>query len=196
LLYRVFPWNPESAAASPGGALHVPRSRQGTGRHDNPDRYGALYMSRSAESAVAERIASFRGQQLVDDDFVVAAGRYALAAVDDSNLGNLVDLDDPTELVARSLRPSRVATLERSITQTMAAALFDEGIAGFGWWSTLNADWANVTLFAERAVAELTLASEPEPLSIAHPAVVAVAPMVGVNRARRPRLRVVKPSDA
>jgi hypothetical protein len=195
MLYRVFPWREDARLTSPGGALYVPRSRQGTGRHDNPDRYGALYMSRSPESAIAERIASFRGQELSDDDFTVAGGRYALAAVDDANLGAVVDLDDPAELVARSLRPSRVATLDRTATQPIAAGLFEEGIDGFGWWSTLNADWANVTLFAERAVPELTLASEPEPLSIAHPAVVGVAPMVGVNRARRPRLRVVKPSD-
>jgi hypothetical protein len=192
VLYRVFPWREDARATAPGGALYVPRSRQGTGRHDNPDRYGAMYLSRSPESAIAERIASFRGQELTDDDFTVAGGRYALAALDDSDVGAVVDLDDPAELAARSLRPSRVATLDRAVTQPVAAALFDEGIAGFAWWSTLNADWANVTLFAERAVAKLRVASDPEPLSTAHEAVVAVAPVVGVNRARRPRLRVVK----
>ena len=181
LLYRVFPWLPTAPVTGPGGALFVPRSRQGAGRHDNPDHYGALYVSRSAESAVAERIASFRSQELSDADFVTTGGQYALAAIEDADLAPLPHLDDPAELAGRALRPSRVASLDRSLTQPIALGLFQEGAAGFAWWSTLNAAWANVTLFAERALGELRLAGPPEPLTTVHPVVRTVAPLLGVS---------------
>ena len=172
---------PDALASASGGALFVPRSRQGAGRHDNPDHYGALYVSRSAESAVAERIASFRSQELSDEDFLTAGGQYALAAMEDADLAPVPDLDDPAELAARGLRPSRVASLDRSLTQPIALGLFREGTAGFAWWSTLNSAWPNVTLFAERALRQLRLTAEPEPLTTDHPVVRTVAPLLGVS---------------
>jgi hypothetical protein len=162
--------------------LFVPRERQGTGRHDNPDHYGALYVSRSAESAVAERIQAFRGQTLADEDLARRDGtRYALVALNDSGLSGVVDLDDPSELVRRALRPSGVATRRREITRRMALSVYDEGVPGFAWWSTLEAAWANVTLFAQRAVAALATAGEAEPLSVDHPAVRTAADLIGVR---------------
>jgi hypothetical protein len=65
VLYRVFPFMPSSTATDIGGALFVPRHRQGEGRHDNPEHYGALYATRIPESAVAEQLQGFRGQVLV-----------------------------------------------------------------------------------------------------------------------------------
>lgn len=182
MLYRAFPWLPAAAPSDPGGALHVPRERQGVGRHDSPDRYGALYVSRSAVSAVAERIQAFRGQTVGDPDLGTRDGAIlALAAFDDDALGALVDLDDPVELVARGLRPSRVATRDREATRTIARSLFDEGHAGFAWWSTLEASWSNVTLFAERAHGLVTLAGEPEMLSVRHPVLRSAAETTGVR---------------
>jgi RES domain len=181
VLYRVFPWNPASAPSEEGGPLFVPRIRQGGGRHDNPDRYGALYVSRDPESAVAERIHVFRGQVLEDADLQRRDGtRYAMASLADADLPPLVDLDDPAELVARDLRPSRVATDDRDRTRAMAAALYEEDVAGFWWWSTLESSWTNATLFAERAAPHLRPGSDPEPLSIDHPAVRAAADRLGV----------------
>ena len=63
-LYRVFPWAPRRLVRP----LDVPRERQGANRHDNPDRYTALYLAREAESAVAEAIQAFRGRTLADAD--------------------------------------------------------------------------------------------------------------------------------
>ncbi|MFL5798822.1 MAG: RES family NAD+ phosphorylase [Actinomycetota bacterium] len=181
MLYRVFPWNPARAPQAEGGALFVPRIRQATGRHDNPDRYGALYVSRDPESAVAERIQAFRGRVLTDARLIRRDGsRYALVSLADDDLSPLVDLDDPAQLVARGLRPSLVATGDRSRTRSMAAALFDEGGPGFLWWSTLEASWANATLFAERSVSYLQPLGEPEPLSLDHPALRAAADRLGV----------------
>jgi hypothetical protein len=185
VLYRVFPYVAGREPQDEGGPLFVPRERQGTGRHDNPDQYGALYVSRVPESAVAERIQPFRGQQLSDADLTRRDGaRYALVALDDAGLAGVVDLDDPRELVRRELRPSGVATRRRGNTRRMAQSLFDEGIPGFAWWSTLEAAWANVTLFAARAVSSLAIEGDAEPLAIDHPLVKTAADLLGIRLGR------------
>jgi hypothetical protein len=165
-----------------GGPLHVARDRQGAGRHDNPDRYGALYLSGLPESAVAERIQGLRGQVLTNLDFRRRDGsRLALAVLDDSAVTGIVDLDDPSELARRDVRPSQVATRKRDITQPMALSLYRERVPGFSWWSTLEATWANTTLFVERVARRLRAAAEPELLSVDHPAVRAAADVLGVR---------------
>lgn len=186
MIYRVFPFRPGAASTAEGGAFHVPRTRQGSGRHDNPDLYGALYVSRAPVAAVAERIQAFRGQRLDEADLRRADGTsFALASVDDAGVGRMVDLDDSRMLLQRSLRPSSVATSDRGATQTIARALFGEGLVGFGWWSALDASWANLTLFAERCVGALRLVGEPEPLTLGHPAVRAAADALGIGLTRK-----------
>lgn len=182
MLYRVFPLLPGARAQEPGGPLYVPRERQGAGRHDRPERYGALYVSRVAESAIAERIQGFRGQALTDADLrLVGGARYALASFDDSALEQVIDLDDPAELSRREWRPAMVATRNRSVTRDIAARIFDEGAAGFAWWSTLESTWPNLTLFAERATPRLTLAGVPEVLTMRYPALRTAADAIGVR---------------
>ena len=182
MLFRIFPSSPGAGHAEPGGALYVARDRQGSSRHDNPDHYGALYCARQPESAVAEHLQRFRGQEITDSDLVRADGRrYVLAAIDETRLGPLADLDDPRELVRRNLRPSSVATLDRATTQGIALALFGEDFPGFAWWSTLEASWTNVTLFSERALSFLTVAEEPEPLAVGAAIVRRVADLLGVS---------------
>lgn len=182
MLYRVFPLLPGAAPTEEGGALFVPRSVQGSSRHDDPGRYGALYASRTPDSAVAERVQGYRGRVLSDAYLTRPDGRpHALATIDDSALRDLVDLDDPRELARRNLRPSRVATGDRIVTQALARALFDEGRPGFSWWSTLEASWINVTLFAERAVPLMAIVREPEVLSVRLPVVRRVADRLGIR---------------
>jgi len=185
MLHRLFPWSRGAAPTDPGGPLFNPRRQQGSGRHDRPDLYGAIYVSRAEVSAVAEWLAAFRGQQLTAEDFDRTDGRVlALVGFDDVELGELADLDEPAELQKRRLRPSLVATHARPLTQQLAGGLFDEGLAGFGWWSTLEASWPNVTLFAERAVSRLVVTGEPRPLAIEDPIVAAAAAAVGVQLTR------------
>ena len=185
MLYRTFPLDPAAGPTEDGGPLFVARALQGTSRHDNPDRYGALYLTRLAESAVAERIQDYRGRRLTEAHLRRADGRlYALAAIDESLLGIVPDLDDPAELLARSLRPSQVATRNRAVTQRIALSIFEDGAEGLGWWSTLEASWPNVTLFAERASPKLSLAAEPEILSVGHPVVRAAADRLGIALVR------------
>lgn len=93
----------------------------------------------------------------------------------------MVDLDDPTELAGRQLRPSLVATRDRGVTQGIALRLFDEGADGFVWWSTLESSWPNLTLFAERASSRLALVGDPELLTVRHSAVRLAAETLGVR---------------
>lgn len=176
-LYRTFTVWPDR-----GDPLAVARGYQGGGRHDNPDVYGALYASRSPVSAVAEALRRFRGREVGGRPLERAdGGRLSLATVDDSGLDGLVDLDDPAALGARSLRPSVVATRGREITQPIALSIYREGGEGFEWWSTVEASWINLTLFAERAVPKLNVVGDPEVLDRRHPAVLSAAEAIGVR---------------
>jgi hypothetical protein len=182
VLFRVFPWTPDALPTTAGGALFVPRAWQGAGRHDNPDSYGALYLATSPVSAVAERLQAFRGTQLRESDLRRADGRaLALARLDDSAMESVVDLDEPLELTRRGLRPSGVATRDRTRTQPAALRVFEEGASGLRWWSTLEASWINVTAFADRALPELSLAGPPQRLTVGMPAVAEAAGLLGVR---------------
>lgn len=89
----------------------------------------------------------------------------AIATLDFEDSLQIVDLDDPAELSARQLRPSQVATLRRMVTQAIATSIFREGAVGLSWWSTLDAEWTNVTLFHERALPRIRIAQPPRRLT-------------------------------
>jgi hypothetical protein len=159
VLYRCFGWLPKADPQEPGGALYLPRDHQGAGRHDNPDLYGALYLSESPVGAVAEQLARFRGIRALEERHLRRFGRPLALASFALDEAALVDLDDPRILQRRRLRPSDVATGNRGVTQRQAAALYasPEAPAGIRWWSSLEASWLNVTLF-DRALESLELA--------------------------------------
>jgi RES domain len=160
----------------------VARSRQGSGRHDAPARYGAWYCSRSALSAVAESLQYLRGHTVTDADFRRVGGiTKAIVALRLEAGRHVVDLDDPSQLVTRGIRPSQVATLRRSVTQKIAASLFDEGALGLEWWSTLDAEWTNVTLFHERALPHISVLAPPRALSLKLPEVQEAARHLGIR---------------
>jgi RES domain len=182
-LWRLLPSRPDAAPDEPGGPLWFPRELQGAGRHDNPERYGCLYVSRAPISAVAEALAPFRGTGTLAPAMLVRSG-LGLALVelelelDDD--GGLLDLDDPRVLIRTELRPSQVATDVRSVTRTYAARLFDEHphAIGLRWWSTLEAGLANVTLY-DRAASRLKILAVDR-LTLAHPAVRDAAELLGL----------------
>lgn len=181
ILWRVLPWDPSAPAGGPGHALWVPREYQGSGRHDAPDRYGCLYLAEVAVSAVAEMLAPFRGTGDLDPDLLVRSGRQlALAELELADDAALVDLDEPTVLVNESLRPSVVATNQRSVTQAYAVAQFERHsqAVGLRWWSTLEASWIQITLF-DRALGQLR-ARNVQTLSVDDPTVTAAATYLGL----------------
>lgn len=181
-LFRVFDWHGSSIGSAQGGPLFVARHLQGSGRHDAPDKYGAWYCSRDAVAAVAESIKFLRGQSVRDRDFVRADDtRKTLVGLRLDHALSLVDLDDPLELAARQIRPSHVATSRRAVTQRIASSIFDEGAGGLLWWSTLEAEWTNVTLFYERALPHVSIVAHPRRLSIRLREVKEAAERIGIQ---------------
>ena len=160
ILYRCFAWAERAGDAGPDGPLWFPRIYQGEGRHDHPDRYGCLYLSLSPLSTVVEQLARFRGQRLLPSLLRRRGLPLALADLELADSAELVDLDDPGVLRHERLRPSRVATRDRGITQAQAVELHDRHrhAAGLRWWSTYEALWINVTVF-DRAAAQLRVRS-------------------------------------
>jgi hypothetical protein len=180
VLYRLYPSLPGAETTERGGPLFAPRMDQGGGRHDNPDDYGALYLSRVPSASVAELLIVLRTQPIRPQHLTAEGFPYAIASIDDTALDDLLDLDDPGNLVARNLRPSRIATRDRETTQPLARTLYQEGVDGFEWWSTIESSWINVTLFAERAVDRLSVTGPPEALTLDSPWVREAAEAVGV----------------
>jgi hypothetical protein len=160
ILYRCLAWSERAAVDSPDGALWFPRPYQGEGRHDNPAVFGCLYVSEQPLSCVVEQLARFRGQRLTATLLLRRGLPLALAELELADGAELLDLDEPAVLRRERLRPSRVATRQRDVTQPQALALHDRhpDAAGLRWWSTFEALWANVTLF-DRATSKLRLGS-------------------------------------
>jgi hypothetical protein len=181
ILHRCFAWNARAGDAGADGPLWVPRIYQGEGRHDNPERYGCLYLSRSPLSTIVEQLARFRGQRLLPSLLRRRGLPLALADLDLDDDAELVDLDDPAVLRRERLRPSRVATRDRQVTQPQALTLYDRHphAAGVCWWSTYEAGWINVTLF-DRAVSRMRVRSV-RALAVEDPAVLEAAEVFGLR---------------
>ncbi|HEY5286618.1 MAG TPA: RES domain-containing protein [Solirubrobacteraceae bacterium] len=181
IVWRLLPWQPGASPRSPGGALWFPRELQGAGRHDNPDRYGCLYVSETPVSVVVEGLASFRGAPTLTNGMLTRAGvRLALAQLELHDDGQLVDLDNPRTLIDTELRPSEVATGIRSVTQSYVLRLLDAqpGLLGLRWWSTIEASLINLTLF-DRAQHELSVI-DVTPLTVADVVVREGADLLGL----------------
>jgi hypothetical protein len=153
ILWRCFAWDGEAASGEAGAPDWFPRPFQGSGRHDNPDAYGCLYATDRAASSVVEQLAGFRGNRLQPSFLIRRRLPLALAELDLSDDAEVVDLDDPAELVRRGLRPSQVATRRRDVTQPQALAAYERGADALSWWSTYEALWTNVTIFDRAAPA-------------------------------------------
>lgn len=172
-LYRVFSFRRGAATREPGGALFIPP--QGRGRVDNPNHYRAYYATRQPEAAVAEvvgarepgpiRADSLRGSPLLKGNIL------ALATVQIPLGERLCDLDDPNELVARNLKPSKVITRDYRVSQQWALVIFRERRArkwiGVSWWSFYESSWTSVAVWKPSALRLL----EVQPLTLEHSAV-------------------------
>jgi hypothetical protein len=182
ILWRLLPFKSGVSPTEFGGVLWFPRELQGAGRHDNPDRYGCLYVSQTPVSTVAERLAPFRGTGVLSPAMFSHAGdRLALVQLELDEDSTLLDLDEPRVLGRTRLRPSQVATNVRRVTQAYAARLYDEHpeAVGLRWWSTLEASLLNLTLY-DRAARRLTLL-DVNMFTLKHPAVLEAAEMLGLT---------------
>src|SRR6187551_1483966 len=163
ILHRCFAWDQRAGATGSDGPLWFPRVYQGEGRHDNPDRYGCLYLSEQALSTLVEQLARFRGQRLLPSLLRRRGLPLALAHL---------ELDNDA---------SRVATRQRSTTQPQARLLHARypDAAGLKWWSTYESLWMNVTVF-DRAAPRLRVVSVRS-LTTDDPAVVEAADFFGLR---------------
>jgi len=181
ILHRCFAWGGATYPHVVDAPLWFPRVFQGDGRHDNPDTYGCLYLADRPLACIAEQLAAFRGQRLMPSMLLRRGLSLALADIELSDDATLVDLDDPRTLQREHLRPSRVATRDRSVTQPQALELYKRhpDAAGLRWWSRWEALWANVTLF-DRAAPALRLATV-RALTLDDPAVLEAADLFGLR---------------
>lgn len=180
-LWRALPLDRGARADEAGGPLWFPRLQQGGGRHDNPDLYGCLYVAEEPVSAVAEMLAPFRGTGKLLPSMLVRYGKpLNLTSLQLEDSLTAVDLDEPSTLIATSLRPSRVATRKRILTQEQAANIYETHPTAIGirWWSTLESTWINWTLF-ERAAPSLAV-EETRELTVEDPVVAEAADLLGL----------------
>jgi hypothetical protein len=182
IVWRLLPWQPGVPPTGPGGALWFPRELQGAGRHDNPDRYGCLYVGEGPVSAIVEGLAAFRGAGALTSGMLVRTGvPLALARLELHDDARVMNLDDPSALIEVGLRPSEVATSIRAVTQSYALRLFDRypELLGLHWWSTIEASLANLTLF-DRARPKLEVV-DVTPLTQDHSVVREAAELLGLT---------------
>ena len=181
ILFRCFAWDESARHDERDGPLWYPREFQGEGRHDNPDLYGCLYLADRARSCIVEQLARFRGQRLSASLLRRRSLPLALAELELNDTADLLDLDDPAGLRREKLRPSRIATRDRSVTQPQARSLHQKhrDAAGLRWWSAYESLWMHVTLF-DRAARDLRVASI-RALTIDDPAVVDAARQFGMQ---------------
>ena len=147
----------------------------------NPDRYGCLYLSVSALSTIVEQLARFRGQRLLPSMLRRRGLPLAVADLELDESAAVLDLDDPAVLRRERLRPSQIATRDRTVTQAHALALHDRHTeaAGLRWWSTFEAQWINLTVF-ERAASRLHVRGI-RALTLEDPALVEAADFFGLR---------------
>jgi hypothetical protein len=157
-VYRCFAWNARADDDEPDGPLWFPRKFQGEGRHDNPDVYGCLYLADRPVSAVIEQLARFRTQRLTASFLRRRGLPLALATLTLDPRAEIIDFNEPKVLERERLRPSLVATRDRTTTQPQALTLFrrQPRLAALRWWSTYESQWMHLTLF-DRAAKRLRL---------------------------------------
>jgi hypothetical protein len=175
-LHRVFPHKPSARVGEPGHGLHV-RLSQGDGRWDNPDLYRATYLAVPAEGAIGEALAHMAtwSAGMLRHPSVPGATRALGLYRFDEEAHPLLDLDDARNLLERGLRPSRVVWKNRPATQSLAAAVHDEGRwAGLTWWSPYRPQWRLVCLWRPDAL----VLEAVQPLA-GHPALVEAAQRMG-----------------
>ena len=181
IVYRCFAWNEAARPSAPDGPLWFPQVYQGEGRHDNPEVYGCLYLADRASSCIAEQLARFRTQRLTTALLRRRGLPLAIAELELDDRAELIDLDDPRVLSREKLRPSIVATRQRTVTQAQALALYEthRRAAGLRWWSTFESTWANVTVF-DRATGRLRV-SAVRALTLTDPALLAAAELFAMR---------------
>lgn len=120
-----------------------------------------LYAGDTVEGAVAEVFGRFDTWDAALIEARPARGdvpnsRYAVATYEVAERRPLCNLDDPVELQKHLLRPSRVVTRDRSVTQRWATSIYTSAhFAGISWWSYYEPEWRSLGIWDLSAIALL-----------------------------------------
>lgn len=173
LAYRVFPYLPTARPGEPGHPLYEHRPQRG-GRVDHPD-YFVWYLARQQEAAAGEVFGNLPVWDSSMFDFALLPGaRKALGSYRLPDDLRVLDLDDPRELLERSLRPTQVVARNLAVTQAWGHRAWDERSAhdhterrwqAVSWWSYHRPKW---TVLASWALPEI---GDVQALDLDHPAV-------------------------
>jgi hypothetical protein len=182
-LWRSFPWNPDAAENQPFSAVFVSPA-QGLGRFDRPENpAGVVYLAETPDHAIGEWIARFRGRSITEAHLKrngVRRGLVRLKALPEIWEG-IADLCDPKELDRHGMTPDSLAMRDRTVTQGIAARLFERGQTGLRWWSAHFGDWHTVVLFRERLPVDGLDYGVPEAVDLATPALLRAADWLDVG---------------
>lgn len=180
-LWRVFPWD---ASAKVGEAFSVrsvaPRTLQGGGRFDLPELTSVLYLGTSAAHGYAELFRRWPTIRLREDHLYSANGHRLACVPVDLPLDfhrDLPDLADGATLDRYGIRADTLALppTRRAETQAVARTLWDDGRAGFRWWSAFHGEWHSTVLFVERVPADALSFGTPRYAAVDDPDVIAGA---------------------
>lgn len=148
-LYRVIPFVSQAKKGEPGHPLYFPPN-QGLARIDNSSHYAAGYLASSGSCAIAETFGflSTWDQMMLRPIKTLPNSQWSvvtyLLAADKA----IFNMDDASNLQKLKIRPSRVLTRDRAVTQEWALRIFKSGqSAGVSWWSFYNPDWSCVGLW-------------------------------------------------
>lgn len=192
ILYRVFSWLATASERDPGGPLYNPRSLQRAGvyggRHDIPEKDGLLYCSESPVSPVAEALKGFTNRTVGPSVFR-REKTYDLALVGYrlSEKMNLIDLNDPHNLVSLNVPSSHLSTSHRDVTQALSEMIHEKNFDGFRWPSVLDGAWMNVSLFYDRIIDKVEIEKPPIRLNTKNDLVIQAARKLMINLRTRGR---------
>ena len=167
----------EQRSIAPYHPLFVPTSLQGSGRFDNPTRYGAMYAAHTPQAAVGEVFGDLAIWASNAFDYRRRENSRCLVTYELDDDRSLLDLDDADTLAALALRPTDVVKRNRDRTQEVALQLWLDrqrsGHAGLTWWSYWRPEWTVSMLWSDdldNSFPGLAVV-EVEPLTSEHPAV-------------------------
>lgn len=167
-IYRVFDWDEKKINnKNLGSPLYIPRERQGNGRHDIPDNDGVFYGSLNEISAISEALHPYINLKITDKIFHFKNGLVQSIARISLVNAKLIDLTKAKDLLKLNISPQDVATLDRRTTRKISYNIYNLGVDGFKWYSALETQWTNLTLYESRIKNKLKLKRENiKPLSL------------------------------
>ncbi|MDQ2679695.1 MAG: RES family NAD+ phosphorylase [Candidatus Eremiobacteraeota bacterium] len=181
-VYRVCIYLPNAAPNEPGGVFFIPPNQAGT-RIGNSKHYQTLYVGDSAAGVCAEAFNFGRYRLRWTSEMLrgrpdIPGSYRALAWYDLEDATVLCNLDDPSELLAQSLRPSEIITRDYAQSQAWALRLFQQRKwRGLRWWSYHDARWASVGLWSR----DIIKAHGVERLTMSNPALSEAADVLKIE---------------